>query len=36
MPPKFWLDLQQDYEVRTAERANAKDYAHIESLISAA
>lgn len=32
MTPKFWLDLQQDYEIRTTERANAKDYASIPLL----
>ncbi len=36
MTVKFWLDLQQDYEVRMAERANAKDYAALESLTTAA
>ena len=36
MTPKFWLDLQQDYEVRVAERANAKDYAAIIRLEAAA
>lgn len=32
--PKFWLNLQQDYEVRMAERANEADYAGLEALIS--
>lgn len=32
MNPKFWLGLQQDYEVRMAERANASDYAGIPLL----
>jgi addiction module HigA family antidote len=32
MNPKFWLGLQQDYEVRMAERANAHDYAGIPLL----
>ena len=32
MTPKFWLDIQADYEVRMAERANQKEYAAIERL----
>ena len=35
MPPKFWLDIQQDYELRKAQRANAKDYAAITPLLPA-
>jgi addiction module HigA family antidote len=35
MTPKFWLDIQADYEVRMAERANAKDYAAIPLLTAA-
>lgn len=34
--PKFWLNLQQDYEVRMAERANEADYAGLEALASGA
>ncbi len=30
--PKFWLNLQRDYDVRMAERANAADYAALEVL----
>lgn len=33
MTTKFWLDLQQNYKVRVAERANAKGYAGITSLV---
>lgn len=36
MTPKFWLDIQQDYEVRVAERANARDYAGIQRLLESA
>ncbi len=32
MTPKFWLDIQSDYEVRMAERANKNVYAAIEKL----
>ncbi len=35
MTPKFWLSIQQDYEVRVAERANLKDYAAIATLVPA-
>ncbi len=35
MSPEFWLQLQQDYEIRTAERSNASDYAGIPLLIQA-